>query len=52
MGKDVKLILGQADATAASYAVNRKCAECSEELDFSSVMEEMRRDDRAIRSGN
>lgn len=49
MGKDFKLILDQADAlhlpmpaTAASYAVNRKCAERSEELDFSSLMEEVR----------
>jgi 3-hydroxyisobutyrate dehydrogenase-like beta-hydroxyacid dehydrogenase len=50
MGKDFKLILEEANelrvpmpATTASYAVNRKCAERGEGLDFSSVMDEMRR---------
>jgi len=50
MGKDFKLILDEAyqlhvpmPATTASYAVNRKSAERGEGMDFSSVMDEMRR---------
>lgn len=50
MGKDFKLILDEAyqlhvpmPATTASYAVNRKSAERDEGMDFSSVMDEMRR---------
>jgi 3-hydroxyisobutyrate dehydrogenase-like beta-hydroxyacid dehydrogenase len=58
MGKDFRLILDEAyelhvpmPATAMSYTVNRKCAERGEELDFSSVIDEMRRrarDDAAV----
>jgi 3-hydroxyisobutyrate dehydrogenase-like beta-hydroxyacid dehydrogenase len=50
MAKDFKLILDRAyelrvpmPATTASYAVNRVCAQLGDNLDFSAVIEEMRR---------